>query len=44
MVKKIYLDTRINLPQCQGAEVHLEVALDHVVGIVLGVDVHLTAL
>ena len=40
MVKNIYLDTKINLPRCQGAELHLEVALDHVVAIVLGVGVH----
>ena len=37
MVKNIYLDIKINLVQCQGAEVHLEVNLDHVVGIVVGV-------
>ena len=29
MFKNIYLDTKINLLQCQGAELHLEVALDH---------------
>ena len=40
MVKNIYLDIKINLLQCQGAEVHLEVTLDHVVGIVAGVGVH----
>ena len=44
MVKNIYLDTKINLIQCQGVELHLEVALDHIVGIVLGVGVHLTVL
>ena len=53
MVKNIYLDTKINLLQCQRGELHLEVALnhrgaevalDHVVGIVLGVGVHLTVL
>jgi len=33
MVKNIYLDTKINLLQCQGAELHHEVAPDHVVGI-----------
>ena len=32
-----YLDTKINLQQCQGAELHFEVALDHVVGNVVGV-------
>ena len=37
IVKNIYLDTKINLLQCKWAELHLEVALDHVVGIVLGV-------
>ena len=40
MVKNIYLDTKINLVRCQGAELHLEVALDPVVGIVGGVGVH----
>ena len=40
MVKNIYLDIKINLEQCQGAMVHLEVNLDHVVGIVAGVGVH----
>ena len=47
MVKNIYLDIKINLLQCQGAELHLEVALDHVVGIVVGVvcvGVHLEVL
>ena len=44
MVKNKYLDTKINLLRCQGAEFHLEVALDHVVGMVLGVGVHLTVL
>ena len=38
MVKNIYLDTKINLLQCKGAELHLEVTLDHAVGIVLGVS------
>ena len=37
MVKNIYLATKIKLLQCQGAELHLEVAMDHVVCIVLGV-------
>ena len=37
MVKNIYLDTKINLLRCQGAELHLEVALDPAVGIVGGV-------
>ena len=37
MVKNIYLDTKINFLRCQGAESHLEVALDPVVGIVVGV-------
>ena len=40
MVKNIHLDIKINLLQCQGAELHLEVTLDHVVGIVAGVGVH----
>ena len=40
MVKNIYLDTKINLLRCQGAELHLEVALDPVVGIVGGVGVY----
>ena len=40
MVKNIYLDTNINLLRCQGAELHLEVGLDPVVGIVVGVGVH----
>ena len=44
MVKNIYLDIKINLLQCQGAELHLEVALDHDVCIVVGVGVHLTVL
>ena len=38
MVKNIYLDTKINILRCQGAELHLEVGLDPVVG--LGVGVH----
>ncbi len=40
MVKNIYLDTKINLLRWKGAELHLEVAMVHVVGIVLGVGVH----
>ena len=44
MVKNIYLATKIKLVECQGAELHLELALDHVVGIVLGVGEHLTVL
>ena len=54
MVKNIYLDTKlgqnidldtkINLLWCLGAELQLEVALDPVVGIVIGVEVHLTVL
>ena len=40
MVKNIYLDTKINLLRCQGAELHLEVALDPVVSIIDGVGVH----
>ena len=40
MVKNIYLDTKISLLSCQGAELHQEVALDHVVG----VGVHLVVL
>ena len=40
MVKNIYLDTKINLLRCQGAELHLEVALDPVIsiGVVVGVN------
>ena len=45
MVKNIYLDTKINLLLCQGPGFHLEVALDHVVAIVVGVvGVHLAVL
>ena len=44
MVKNIYLATKTKLLQCQGVELHLEVALDHIVGIVLGVGEHLTVL
>ena len=44
MVKNKYLDTKINLLQCQGAELHIEVALDHVVAIVVGVGVSLEVL
>ena len=33
MVKNIYMDTKINLLQCQEGKLHLEVALDHVVGV-----------
>ena len=47
MIKNIYLDTKIYLLRCQEAELHLEVALDHVVGIVVGVvcvGVHLAVL
>ena len=44
MVKNIYLDTKINLVRCQGAELLLEVALDPVVGIVGGVGVHCAVL
>ena len=40
MVKNIYLDIKINLLQCQGADLHLEVTVDHAVGIVAGVGVH----
>ena len=40
MVKKIYLDTKINLLQCQGAELHNTVALD----LVVGLGVHLIVL
>ena len=40
MVKNIYLDTKINILRCQGAELHLEVGLDPVVGLVVGVGVH----
>ena len=38
--QNIYLDTKINLLVCQRAELHLKVALGHVVEIVLVVDVH----
>ena len=41
MVKTIYLDTKINLLQCHESELHLEVAMDHVIG---GVGVHLAVL
>ena len=44
MVKNIYLDTKINLLQSQESELHLEVALDHFVGSVVGVGVHLAVL
>ena len=44
MVKIIYLDTKIYLLWCQKAELHLEVALDHVIGSVVGVGVHLLVL
>ena len=36
-VKNVCLDTKINLLQCQGAELHLKVGLDPVVGSVVGV-------
>ena len=41
MVKNIYVDTKIGLLWCQGAVLHLEVALDPVIGIVIGVGVYL---
>ena len=44
MVKNIYLDTKIYLLRCQEAKLHSEVALDHVIGIVVGVGVHLAVL
>ena len=44
MVKNKYLDTKINLLQCQGAELHIDVALDHVVAIVVGVGASLAVL
>ena len=47
MVKNIYMDTKINFLQCQAAELHLDVALDHDVGVVVGivgVGVHLAVL
>ena len=34
MAKNKYLDTKINIPRCQGAELHLEVILDRVVAII----------
>ena len=37
MIKNIYLDTKINLLQCQGADLELEVDLNHGVGVVVGV-------
>ena len=40
----MYIDTKINILKCQGAELHLEVDLDPVVGIVIGVGVHLAVL
>ena len=44
LVKNIYLDTTIYLLRCQEGELHLEVALDHVLGSVVGVGVHLAVL
>ena len=44
MVKNIYLDTKINLLQSQESELHLEVALDHAVGSVVGVGVLMAVL
>ena len=44
MIKNIYLETKINLLLCQRAELHLEVALDQVIGSVVGVGVHLEVL
>ena len=44
MVKNRYLDTKFNLLWCQEAELHLEVALDHVVGSVVVISVHLAVL
>ena len=44
MVKNIYLNTKISLVRCQGAELHLEVALDPVVGIVIDVGIQLIVL
>ena len=40
MIKNKYLDTKSNLLQRQGAELHIEVALDHIVGIFLWVVVY----
>ena len=40
----VYQTSAGSLGMCQGAELHLEVALNPVVGIVVGVDVHLTVL
>ena len=39
-VKNIYLDTKINVLQCKKAKLHLEVALDQAVGIVLPVPIN----
>ena len=44
MAKNAYLDTKISLLQHLGAKLHLEEVLKHVVGIVVGVDVHLAGL
>ena len=41
MIKNIYLDTKISLLWYLGAKLHLEEVLEHVVGIVIGVYVHL---
>ena len=38
MIKNKFLDTKSNLLQRQGAELHIEVALDHVLAIVVGVS------
>ena len=37
IIKNRYLDTKISLLRCLGAELHLQVALDHVVGVHLAV-------
>ena len=39
-----YLDTKINILLRKGAEIHLEVAMDPLVGIVIGIGVHLIVL
>ena len=44
MVKNIYLDTKSILLYCLGANLLLELAQESVVGIVLGVGVHLAVL
>ena len=44
MVKKTYLNKKINFLWCVEAKLHLEVVLELVVGIVFGVGIHLAIL